>query len=88
MMAPLSPRLRRFGRPCVSRVATKMYRHLLGLDFHQLRELTFARRTVCELSVHIAAPFTIALTRPLSQCHAAILALDDIFCGRQHSPCR
>jgi hypothetical protein len=34
---PLSPGLRWFGHPSISRVAIKAYRHLLEPDFHRLR---------------------------------------------------
>jgi hypothetical protein len=34
---PLSPELRWYGHPPISRVATKVYRHFLGPDSHRLR---------------------------------------------------
>jgi hypothetical protein len=49
---PLSPERRWFGRPPIFRVATKVYRHLLGPDLHRLRGLTF-HGTLADLSTAI-----------------------------------
>src|SRR5262249_52675698 len=57
---PLSPGLRWFGHPSISRVAIKAYRHLLELDFHRLRGLTFARHTLHEHSALFARVVVLA----------------------------